>query len=106
MANSVIGSTIVVDGEITGEEALVVQGTIKGKISLSESIYVESSARVEADMEAETVEIGGVVTGNITANSKVELKAESKMIGDINSPRILIADGALFKGSIDMDVER
>ena len=106
MANTVIGSTIVIDGEITGSYALVVQGAIKGRIQLTESVFVENSARLEADLDVETVEIGGVVTGNINARGKVEIKAEGKMVGDIKAPRILIADGALFKGNIDMDVGR
>jgi cytoskeletal protein CcmA (bactofilin family) len=104
--NTVIGSSISIDGEITGNEPLVIQGTVKGRIALSESVFIENSANVEADLEADSVEVGGVVTGNISASAKVELKAESKMVGDIRSPRILIADGALFKGNIDMDVER
>ena len=106
MANTVIGNSIVIDGEITGEEAVVVQGTVKGKITVSQSVYVENAATVEADVEADTVEIGGVLTGNVSAAGRVEIKADGKMIGDIKAPRILIADGALFKGNIDMDVER
>ena len=104
MANTVIGSSIVIEGEISSDEALVVQGTIRGKVASSESMFVENSATVEADVEAESVEVSGVLTGNVEANSRVEIKADGKMVGDVRSPRILIADGALFKGSIDMDV--
>jgi cytoskeletal protein CcmA (bactofilin family) len=104
MAHTVIGSTLVIEGEISSDEALVVQGTVRGKIALSESIFVENSATVEADVEAESVEVSGVLTGNVDANTRVEIKADGKMVGDVRSPRILIADGALFKGSIDMDV--
>ena len=104
MANTVIGSSITIEGEISSDEALVVQGTVKGKINLGDSMFVENSANVEADIEAESVEVSGTVTGNITAGSRVEIKADGKMVGDVKSPRILIADGALFKGSIDMDV--
>ncbi len=104
MANTIIGSTIVIDGEITGNEALIIQGTVKGRIALKESLYVDESGVVEADIETENVEISGAVTGNITATERVELKANCRMVGDIRSPRILIADGAAFKGHIDMDV--
>ena len=106
MANTVIGSTRTIDGEITGSDALVVQGTIKGRIAVTENVFIENSARVEADMDAEAVEIGGAVTGNIQARGRVEIKADGRMIGDVKAPRILIADGALFKGNIDMDVGR
>ena len=102
MAN-VIGRSIVIDGEITGDEDLVVQGTVKGRIALQQSLYVESSGAVEADIETQNVEISGSVTGNIRASDKVELKQDGTMVGDIKAPRILIADGATFKGNVDMD---
>ncbi len=105
MANTVIGSSIVIDGEISGDEDLVIQGTVKGRISLKESLMVESSGVVEADIETQNVEIGGRVTGNITATDKVELKSDCRVVGDIKAPRILIADGASFKGNVDMDVK-
>jgi cytoskeletal protein CcmA (bactofilin family) len=104
-AQTVIGSTIVIDGEISGDEDLVIQGTVKGRISLQEGLYVESSGVIEADIETATVEVSGQVTGNIAASDKVELKADCKVVGDIRAPRILIADGAQFKGNVDMDVK-
>jgi len=105
MANTIIGSSIMIDGEISGDEDLVIQGTVKGRISLKESLYVESSGVVEADIETQNVEIAGRVTGNIVASDKVELKAACRVIGDIKSPRILIADGAAFKGNVDMEIK-
>ena len=102
MAN-IIGKSIVIDGEISGDEDLVVQGTVKGKISLKESLFVENSGVVEADIETNNVEISGSVTGNIRASDKVEIKSDGRMVGDIKAPRILIADGAVFKGNVDMD---
>ncbi len=103
MANTVIGNTIVIDGEITGDEDLTIRGTIKGRISLSASLHVENSGTVEADIETDNVEISGNVTGNIVSTDKVELKSDGRMVGDIKAPRILIADGAVFKGNVDME---
>jgi cytoskeletal protein CcmA (bactofilin family) len=103
VANTVIGSSIVIDGEISGDEDLVIQGTVKGKITLRESLFVEGSGVVEADIETQNVEIAGRVTGNIQATDKVELKADCRVVGDVKAPRILIADGASFKGNVDMD---
>ena len=103
MANTVIGSSIMIDGEISGDEDLVIQGTVKGKISSKESLIVEGSGVVEADIETQNVEIGGQVTGNIVATDKVELKSDCRVVGDIKAPRVLIADGASFKGNVDMD---
>ena len=103
MANTVIGNTIIIDGEINCDEDLTIRGTIKGRISLSANLFVENSGTVEADIETDTVEISGNVTGNIQASDKVELKSDGRMVGDIKAPRILIADGAVFKGNVDME---
>ena len=103
MANTVIGSSIVIDGEILGEEDLTVQGTVKGKITLKENLLVEQSGVLEADIDTQTVTISGQVTGNISAGDKVEIRSDGRMVGDIKAPRILIADGAVFKGNVDMD---
>jgi len=105
MANTIIGSSLIIDGEISGDEDLVIQGTVKGKVSLKESLFVEGSGVVEADIDVQNVEIAGRVTGNIAASDKVELKADCRVVGDIRAPRILIADGAAFKGNVDMDVK-
>ncbi|MGB0647094.1 MAG: bactofilin family protein [Bradymonadia bacterium] len=104
MANTTIGTSFVIEGEITSEDNIVVQGTVKGKVSTTKPVFVENSATLEADVSADSVEISGQVTGNVSASTRVELKSDAKMVGDVQSPRILIADGALFKGNIDMDV--
>jgi cytoskeletal protein CcmA (bactofilin family) len=104
-SQTVIGSTIVIDGEISGDEELVIQGKVKGKINLKELLVVEGSGVIEADIETATVQVAGSVTGNIEASDKVELKSDCKVVGDIRAPRIHIADGAVFKGNVDMDVK-
>ncbi|NVB36841.1 polymer-forming cytoskeletal protein [Pseudenhygromyxa sp. WMMC2535] len=103
MANTVIGSTIVIDGEISGEEDLTIFGTVKGQISLRENIVVEREGVVEANVETATITVHGSVTGDIHATDRAELRADCRVVGDIHAPRILIADGASFKGNVDMD---
>jgi cytoskeletal protein CcmA (bactofilin family) len=103
MANTIIGNSIIIDGEISGDEELVVQGTVKGRIALAENLRIENGGVVEADIETQTVTISGQVTGNVQAKEKVEIKADGKMVGDIRAPRITIADGATFKGNVDME---
>jgi cytoskeletal protein CcmA (bactofilin family) len=104
MANTVIGASIVIDGEISGEEDLIVRGTVKGRITLRENLSVEQGGVVEADIETQNATVSGQVTGNIMASERVEISAGGKMVGDLKAPRILIADGATFKGNVDMDV--
>jgi cytoskeletal protein CcmA (bactofilin family) len=103
MANTVIGSSIVIDGEITGDEDLTVLGTVKGRISLREHITVEASGVVEANIETATITIEGTVTGDVQASDRAELNSNCRVVGDIHAARILIADGASFKGNVDMD---
>ncbi|MFW6057491.1 MAG: bactofilin family protein [Persicimonas sp.] len=104
MADTIIGESIVVDGEVTGDAPVVVEGTVKGRIDLEASVDVAEQGVVEADIESQEVEISGSVTGNVAADERVEIRPEGRMIGDIRAPRIQIADGANFKGHIDMDV--
>lgn len=105
MAETIIGKSIVIDGEITGDAPVSIEGSVKGRIALDATVHVAADGQVEADVESEQVEVDGSLTGNIVASERVEIRPEGRMIGDIRSPRILIADGANFKGHIDMDVE-
>lgn len=105
MADTIIGRNTVIDGEISGTEPVIIEGTVKGRISLESTVTVAAEGIVEADIETPTVEVDGQVTGNIVASERVEIRAEGRMVGDIKSPRILIADGAGFKGHIDMDMD-
>jgi cytoskeletal protein CcmA (bactofilin family) len=104
MGNTVISNGIVIDGEVSGEEPLTILGTVKGKISTTQNLAIEPGATVEADIETTSLSVGGRVTGNVVARERVEVRANGKMVGDIKAPRIVIADGAAFKGNVDMDV--
>lgn len=104
MANTIIGSSITVDGEISGDEPLTILGTVKGKIAVDQNLVVEQGATVEANVEVQTLTVSGRLTGNVLAREKVELRSDAKVIGDVKAPRIVIADGASFKGNVDMDV--
>lgn len=103
MATTIIGPSFVVDGEIQGEERVVVHGTVKGRISIKGGLVLERSGVLEADVEAESAHISGQVTGNVMALSRIEITQEGRLTGDIRAKRILIADGAQFKGNVDMD---
>lgn len=104
MAQTIIGPSITVDGEILGDEPLLVRGTVKGRIHLSAAVHVEASGVVEAEVRTSEAHIAGQLTGNVIAAERVEIQPGGRLTGDIRAPRILIADGALFKGTIDMDL--
>ncbi|MFH1132523.1 MAG: polymer-forming cytoskeletal protein [Pseudomonadota bacterium] len=99
-----IGKSIVIDGEISSDEDLIIQGTVKGKISSKENLVVESSGVVEATVETAGAIISGQVKGSMRSSGKIEITAGGRMVGDVKAPRILIADGAAFKGTVEMDV--
>ena len=102
MASSIIGSSMVIDGEVGGDEDLVVQGTVRGRLSSGRTLIIEAGAVVEAEIRAKVVEIAGHVIGNVQATERVELKSSACVVGDIRAPRINIAEGASFKGNVDM----
>jgi cytoskeletal protein CcmA (bactofilin family) len=98
-----IGKSLHVKGELTGNEDLTVEGQVDGKIALDgHRVTVAESGRVAAEIQATSVVVAGEVKGNITASERVELAATGSMQGDIRAPRVALADGAHFKGSVDM----
>ena len=104
MASTVIGSGITIEGEVTSDDDIVVQGTIRGKLTAREAVTVESGAVVEADVIGGPFSVAGSVTGNITSSDRVDLQTGAKVVGNVKASRITIADGAQFKGNVDMDV--
>jgi cytoskeletal protein CcmA (bactofilin family) len=104
MAGTVISQGITIEGEITSEEEVIVQGTIRGKLDVQDAVVIEQGATVEADVTATSIAVAGQVTGNVVASDRVDLQAGGKLIGDVKTARLTIADGASFKGNVDMDV--
>ena len=98
-----IGQSICIRGELTGDEDLTIEGRVEGKIDLKEhNLTIGPKGRIQAEIRAKTVIVRGEVNGNVQAGERVELAETGRVIGDIVSPRIIIADGARFKGSVDM----
>jgi cytoskeletal protein CcmA (bactofilin family) len=104
MASTVIGAGITIEGEITSDDDVVVAGTLKGRLSTKEAVTIENGGTVEADIHSGPVACAGSVTGNITSNDRVDLQNGAKVVGNVKATRITIADGAQFKGNVDMDV--
>jgi cytoskeletal protein CcmA (bactofilin family) len=99
-----IGKSIYVKGELSGNEDLVIDGKVEGKIVLAgHSVTIGQSGTVTAEIQAKAVVVHGQVKGNVTAEDRVEVAATGTMQGDVRAPRVVLADGAKFRGSIDMD---
>lgn len=98
-----IGKSVVIKGELSGSEDLVIEGTVDGKVELSEHVLtVGSHGKLKAEVFAKIVVVLGEVVGNITASEKVDIRDSGSVDGDIVAPRVAIAEGAHLRGSVDM----
>jgi cytoskeletal protein CcmA (bactofilin family) len=90
-------------GELSGSEDLAVDGTVEGTIELRDNVLIIGpNGRVKAQVFAKTVIVSGIVNGNITASERIDIREEASVDGNIVSPRVAIADGAHFRGSVDI----
>lgn len=98
-----IGKSVVIKGELSGSEDLYVDGEVEGNIDLrNQSLTIGPNSKIRASVFAKEVAVHGKVDGNVTATNKVELKKSAVFNGDISTQRIVVEDGAFFKGSIDI----
>jgi cytoskeletal protein CcmA (bactofilin family) len=99
-----LGASLHIKGEITGNEDLVIDGSVEGLVQLEDrKLTVGASARVTADIIAREVCVYGNVKGNLRARDRIEIKKDGSVVGDLTTARIMIEDGAYFKGSIEID---
>lgn len=99
-----IGPSIKIKGEVTGDEDLVIKGSVEGTVDLANyEVTIGESGKVKADIKGKTVTVNGEVTGDITGGEKVIIAKTGHVRGNIIAPRMTLEDGAVFKGSIDMD---
>ena len=102
-----IGPSIVIHGEVSGSEDLLIQGQIDGSVSLgAHSVTVGGGGRVNADISGRVITIEGDVEGDLTAQEQIVLRGSAKVLGDIKAPRVVLEDGASFRGLVDMGSPR
>ena len=98
-----IGKSVVIKGELNGSEDLTIEGQVDGKIELRQHVLtIGPNGKINAEVFAKSVIVLGEVSGNITSTDKVNIRENGSVDGDITSPRVAIAEGAHFRGSIDM----
>jgi len=98
----VIGRGLFIKGELHGEEDLIIEGRVEGEITLKKHLVIESTGIILADIQTENITIKGEMRGNMNATDKVEIHKSGSVVGDIIAPRVVIEDGAKFKGHIEM----
>jgi cytoskeletal protein CcmA (bactofilin family) len=97
-----ISANVTVEGTITGAEPVLVEGSVKGTINLSGELRIGTKARITATVHAKNVTVEGHVEGDISGDERVELVATATVDGNIRAPKIVVAEGAKFRGSVDM----
>ncbi|MDD5306524.1 MAG: polymer-forming cytoskeletal protein [Deltaproteobacteria bacterium] len=106
---TIIGSNTVVSGNLEGDEDLTVEGRVEGSITLARTLTIEANGVVRANINVRNAIINGVLVGNISAQEAVHITEEGRVVGDITAPRVIIVDGASFRGNVDMgdfDIDR
>lgn len=102
-ASAVIGKSVVVKGQVFSREDLLVDGEVEGTVELQEHrLIIGASGKVAASVKAKEIVVMGTVHGDVEAGEKIDIRKEAKLVGDIKTARIVIEDGAYFKGSIDI----
>ncbi len=102
VGNTIIGDTIIIRGNVQGDEDLTIKGRVEGSITLTKDLFIETSGIVKADVNVQNIFISGVLVGNVTASQLVEISADGRMVGNISAPRVVIVDGASYRGRIEM----
>ena len=98
-----IGKSVVIKGELNGSEDLTIEGHVEGKIELRDHVLtIGPNGKIKAEVFAKVVIVLGDVRGNIVASEKVDIRDNGSVDGDITAPRVAIAEGAHFRGSVDM----
>lgn len=103
---SVIGKKLLIDGKITGTEPLAVEGQVKGEIDLESDLKIGAGARIEAKVHARNVTVEGSLVGDVSADARVELTPSANVDGNITAPKIVVSEGAIFKGAVNMGVSQ
>jgi cytoskeletal protein CcmA (bactofilin family) len=98
-----IGKSVIIKGELSGSEDLTIEGQVEGKIELRQNVLtIGPNGKIKAQVFAKAVVVQGEVHGNIAATERVDIRDNGSVDGDLSAPRVAIADGAHFRGSIDM----
>jgi len=106
---TIIGSNTTVSGNLEGDEDLTVEGRVEGSINLTKTLSIEVGGVVRANINVRNAVISGVLVGNIEAQEAVHITEQGRVVGDIAAPRVILVDGASFRGNIDMgdfDIDR
>ena len=99
---AVVGSTVVIKGELTAHEDVIIAGRVDGLINVTgHRVVVEAGAHVAGDVTATGIVVRGTVEGSLMAEERIEVQAGADLLGDVSAPRVVVADGAMVNGRIE-----
>lgn len=101
--NAVLGKSVVVKGQILGREDLTIDGEMEGTVEMQEHrLTIGPNGKVRASVKAREVIVLGTLNGNVETSDRIDIRKEAKLVGDLKTARIIIEDGAYFKGNVDI----
>jgi cytoskeletal protein CcmA (bactofilin family) len=102
---NIIGKGITIRGSLSGGGDVIIEGRVEGQVSLKNHLIIEDSGVVDADIQVDVLTVSGTASGTIGATTKVSINQSAHVTGDIKAARVVIEDGAVFNGTIDMNVK-
>lgn len=102
MSSTIIASELTIEGDLTSEDDVRIEGRVCGRVTTTANVELGPKGAVESDVSGRTVSVAGSVSASITASERVDLLAGGRLVGDVKAPRLTIADGATFRGKVDM----
>jgi len=102
---TIIGQSLSVTGEMTSEEDVIIEGRFSGRLISSARITIGRTGQVDAELTGTIIQISGRVKGNLTARQKIEIIASGFLEGNIRTPKVIVAEGAVFKGNVEMPTD-
>lgn len=105
MADTTIAAGLIIDGNLQSDGSVRIDGTVAGRVDGKGLVELGPGSTVSADVTGQRVSVAGAIAGNVEATERVDLLAGAKLTGNVRAPRLTIADGASFRGKVDMEVE-
>lgn len=106
MADTILSAGLVIDGNLESQSSVRIDGQVLGRVSTTGMLELGPASVVSSDVRGQRVSVAGSVAGNVQASERVDLMTGARLTGDVRAPRLTIADGASFRGKVDMEEAR
>lgn len=104
MADTILSEGMTIDGNIEAQGSVRIDGVVQGRVAVQGPLELGPTAQITSDVQGSKVTIAGAVEGNVEGKERVDILAGGKLNGNVRAPRLTIADGAVFRGKVDMEM--